>query len=108
MTYTGETVWIIRETPGGFDKYGDPVDSSTTETAVTGVKVAPRSQGGSAGGTESTERGHEGVVVGWALYAPAGTIAEYNDKVRVRGEVCEIEGEIGDWPSGVVINCKRA
>jgi hypothetical protein len=103
MTYTGETVTIIHESPGGQDAYGDPIEPTPTETSVTDVKVAPRSS------DEPDERGNEGVIVGWTLYAPVGTTAEHDDKVRVRGEVCEIEGEIGVWPTkGVVINCKRA
>ena len=102
MTYTGETVTLIRESPGGTDDYGDPIASTPVEMDVANVKVAPRPS------TEPTVRGDEGVVIGWALYAPPGTIAYYTDKVRVRGVVCRVEGEIADWPMGVVINCTRA
>jgi len=102
VIYTGETVTLIRESPGGVDAYGDPIASTFTEIPVADVKVAPRPS------TEPTERGNEGVVIGWALYAPPGTIAYYTDKVRVRGVVCNVEGEIADWPMGVVINCVRA
>lgn len=102
MTYTGETVTLIRVSPGGFNQYGDPPPSTPTEIPVDGVKVAPRPS------TEPTERGSEGVIIGWQLFAPAGTIAYYTDTVRVRGVVCRVEGEIADWPMGVVINCTRA
>ncbi len=107
MTYLGETVTLIRESPGGYDAYGDPIASTPTEMDVADVKVAPRTS--STDGTgEPTERGSEGVVIGWALYAPPGTVAYYTDTVRVRGVVCRVEGEIADWPMGVVINCTRA
>ena len=102
MTYTGETVTIIRESPGGFDAYGDPITSTSTEIAVDDVKVAPRTS------AEPTDRGNEGVIVGWQLFAPIGTVAYYTDAVRVRGVVCRVDGEIADWPMGVVINCVRA
>lgn len=102
MTYTGETVTLIRESPGGFDSNGDPIASTFTEIAIADVEVAPRAL------TQPTERGDEGVIVGWSLYAPPGVIAYHTDQVRVRGVVCRVEGEVADWPMGVVINCVRA
>lgn len=107
MTYVGETVTLIREF-AGFDKYGDPIPATPTEITLADVKVAPRAQGFGGGFGESLDRGNEGVIIGWDLYAPAGTVSYYTDKVRVRGVVCRVEGEIADWPSGVVIKCARA
>lgn len=102
MTYEGETVTRRRFSPGGFDLNGDPVTSTSADTAIADVKVAPRTL------TQSTERGDEGVIVGWALYCPAGTDILATDRVLVRGLECVIEGEVATWPSGTVVNCKRA
>jgi hypothetical protein len=31
------------------------------------------------------------------VYAPPGTVIRTTDKARIRGVVCEITGEPGDW-----------
>jgi hypothetical protein len=98
-----ETVTLLRESPGGFDAYGDPITSTTTRIDVDDCLVAPRTS------TEPTERGREGVVTGWQVIAPDGTSALYTDGIEIRGVTCRIEGEVGNWPPmGVVINAVRA
>lgn len=37
------------------------------------------------------------MIVGWTIYAPPGTDWRTTDQVRIRGELCEITGESGDW-----------
>jgi len=97
-----ETVTILRDSPGGFDAYGDPVASTTARTDITGCLVAPTSS------TEPSDRGREGVVIGWTVYAPTGTDARHTDRIEVRGVACLIEGEVGDWGTkGIVINATR-
>lgn len=94
-----ETVTLLRETGGGFDAYGDPISATTVRTDVTGCMVAPRPS------TEPDARGREGVVIGWTVYAPAGTAALYTDNIEIRGVSCPVVGGIGDWGTGgVVIN----
>ena len=101
-----ETVTLLRDTPGGFDAYGDPIASTTARIDVPQCLVAPN------GSTESTARGRAGVSTGWTVFAPVGTDALYTDGVEVRGVTCRIDGEVADWPGadwqGVVINAVRA
>ena len=102
MTYTGESVVLHHITPGGKDKYGDPIASTTTDQTIT-VKVAP------ATSDEETDRGRDGIVNGWNLYAPVGTVTAFTDKVTVRGVMCRVQGEPAAWgDAGVVIRCVRA
>lgn len=94
-----ETVTLLRTAGGGFDAYGDPVAGTVVEYAVAGCMVAPVTS------TEPSDRGREGVVIGWTVYAPAGTVALHADRIRIRGVSCAVEGVSGDWGSGgVVIN----
>lgn len=94
-----ETITLLRETGGGYDKYGDPIPVIPARIPVPGCQVAP------VVSTEPSDRGREGVVIGWTVYAPAGTVAYYTDKAEIRGVPCAIEGTPGDWGSGgVVIN----
>jgi hypothetical protein len=104
MTSPGkETVTLLRDSPGGFDPYGDPITSTTTRTDTPGCLVAPTVS------TEPTARGREGVVTGWTVYAVPGTDALFTDRVEIRGVVCRITGEVGDWQGHVVvINAIRA
>jgi len=98
-----ETVTILRPSAPGTDPYGDPLPSTTTRIDVPDCLVAPRTS------TEPTERGREGIVIGWQIIAPAGTDARYTDGIEIRGVTCKVEGEIADWgPPGVVINATRA
>ena len=102
---TTETVTVLRDSPGGRDAYGDPVASTTASTAVDGCLVAP------SGSEEPGDRGSDGVITGWKVYAPPGTIVLPTDRVVVRGITCRVEGEVADWgeaPGGVVITVSRA
>ena len=101
-----ETVTLLRDSPGGFDQYGDPIPSTTTRIAVDHCLIAPTTS------TEPTQRGRTGVVTGWSVFAPAGTDARFTDRVEIPREgtiVCRIDGEVGDWQGHVVvINAVRA
>lgn len=91
MFSRGEVVTILRDAPGGFDAYGDPVTSTTTRIPVTGCAVAPRYS------TEPTVRGHVGVIIGLSWYIPAGVSVLYTDRAEIAGVVYLIEGEPGAW-----------
>lgn len=116
-----ETVTLLRDSPGGFNQYGDPITSTTARIDVLDCLVAPN------GSTESTARGRAGVSTGWTVFAPDGTDARFTDRLELFGGgtviatglpvvpakalVCRIDGEVADWPGapgGVVINVKRA
>lgn len=100
-----ETVVRVRSSPGGTDDYGDPIESTTDREPIDGCLVAP------ARSSEPTDRGRGGVVVGWTVLAPPGSDVVFTDQLEVRGVLCDVEGEVGDWrsePGGVVINVTRA
>ncbi len=91
-----ETVDILTATPVT-DRYGNTTYdwTSPTRRSVSRVVVAPRR----AADSESRELGRQGVIVGLTLYMPPGTSITAYDRVEVRGEVYEVEGEEGDWRS---------
>lgn len=37
------------------------------------------------------------MIVGWTVYAPAGSIVRTTDRALIRGVECEITGQPGDW-----------
>jgi hypothetical protein len=101
-----ETVVRVRSTDPGTDQYGDPLPATEDRLDIPGCLVAP------AVSREPTERGRAGVVIGWTIYAPAGTEVKFDDQLEVRGVLCDVEGEVGDYstaaPGGVVITARRA
>lgn len=91
MFSRGETVTILRDSPGGFDQYGDPVASTTARIDVPGSAVAPRYS------TEPSERGRQGVIVGLSWYIPVGADVRSTDRAEVKGVVYLVEGIPGPW-----------
>jgi hypothetical protein len=87
----GQAVTIVRSTPGGFDAYGDPIPGTETRTVVAGCAVAPRLS------TEPTERGRQGVVVGFTVYLPPRSGVTYPDQLEIGGVLYSIVGEPGQW-----------
>ena len=87
----GQTVTIVRQSPGGFDAYGDPIPGTEARTTVSGCAIAPRTS------TESTERGRQGVVVGLTVYLPAGSGVMHTDQLEIAGVLHSIVGEPGEW-----------
>jgi len=104
----GETVTLVSGPT--MDAYGDPVTGTPTRTAIPLCAVAPRYS------TETTERGRQGVIVGYTIYPPSGAPAVlYTDSLEVRGELCAVEGAPAAWVSpftgwapGSEITVKRA
>lgn len=89
---TGETVTRLRA-PLVEDRYGSEVRDwdNATESAVTGCIVAPRHEG------EDHEDGRQGVIVGFTVYAPAGADILATDRLTIRGDDHEVDGEPGAW-----------
>lgn len=79
------------------------------ETPIDGVLVAPGGSGGWGGSAsrETHEIDRESATTAFTLFCPTGTYVERHERVRVRGEDYEIEGELGSWPRGVVIVVRR-
>jgi len=101
-TFPFETVTLLRDSPGGTNAYGDPIESTTARIDHPLCLVAP------SGSTEATDRGSEGVYTRWTVYDPTPG-ALHTDGIEIGGIVCRIDGEIGDWGTGkYVINASRA
>jgi hypothetical protein len=43
------------------------------------------------------QQARDTVIVGYTVYAPHGSDILTTDQFRIRGEVCEVTGEPGDW-----------
>ncbi|WP_394436297.1 hypothetical protein [Streptomyces sp. SGAir0957] len=99
----GETVRILRtgEPPRGpdgrvlRDARGQPLPGPDESFDLTGCVVTPRSQAPQVGGDQQQAR--DTVIVGWTVYTPAGKPVRTTDRARIRGVVCDITGEPGDW-----------
>lgn len=92
----GETVTILRAGAStGRDARGNPIPGPVVETPVKGCVVTPRQEMPQVGGSEQQAR--DTVITGYTVYAPPGTSVLTTDRVRIRGVVCEITGEPGDW-----------
>lgn len=62
---------------------------------MAGCVVVPRAETPDVGGEQQQAR--DTVIVGYTVYAPPGTDVVTTDRVRIRGETCEITGFPGDW-----------
>jgi hypothetical protein len=92
----GETVRILRTGPSpGRDARGHPLPGMDESFDVPGCVVTPRESSPQVGGPEQQAR--DTVVVGWTVYAPAGTDVRTTDRVQIRGMDCDVTGEPGNW-----------
>ncbi|MFD9150588.1 hypothetical protein [Streptomyces diastaticus] len=92
----GETVVRRRRGPSpGRDPRGQPIPGPITDTPIPGCVVAPRAETPQVGGAEQQAR--DTVIVGYTVYAPAGSDVLTTDQFIIRGEVCEVTGWPGDW-----------
>lgn len=92
----GETVRILRTgTSPGRDPRGQPLPGPDESFDLPGCVVAPRAETPQVGGDEQQAR--DTVIVGYTVYAPPGSSVHTTDRVRIRGETCEVTGFPGDW-----------
>lgn len=110
----GVTITIERDSPGGHDKYGDPISTETTTHTIEECAVAPRTS------NELHDRARAGVIVGLTLFAPAGSDILRTDRVVIPEDApnagrYEIEGEPAAWQSprsgrafGIQVALRRA
>lgn len=92
----GETIVRLRRgVSPGRDGRGQPIPAPLTETSIAGCVVAPRAETPQVGGSEQQAR--DTVIVGFTVYAPPGTRVLTTDQFLIRGHVCEVTGEPGDW-----------
>lgn len=91
-----ETVVILRAGPSpGRDGLGIPIPGDVTEIPLEGCVVTPRQENPAVGGADQQAR--DTVITGWTVYAPPGSTVLTTDQVRIRGEVCDVTGQPGDW-----------
>lgn len=92
----GETVRILRTgVSAGRGPRGQPLPGLDESFDLEGCVVTPRAESPQVGGSQQQDR--DTVIVGWTVYAPAGTALRTTDRAVIRGVVCEITGEPGDW-----------
>lgn len=94
----GDTVTILRPGPATTqDIYGNDVPGAVAEISVSGCAVAPRD--GTGSGPNEIVDARDTVISGLTLYAPFGTDIRATDRVRVGGDVYEVEGRVGSFRS---------
>lgn len=92
----GDTVTIVRPGPPTQDEYGNDKPGFPVEIPVPGCAIAPR--GGAGSSTELTDA-RDTVITGLTLYAPFGTDILATDRIRVDGQLYEVEGLPGSFRS---------
>lgn len=73
----------------------------TERTVTTIAPPEPRPSG------EPMPDTRNAVTDGWTLYLPPGDPVTVYDRVRVRGQVFNVEGTPADWSRGVVVQATR-
>lgn len=102
----GETVRVVRTgaSPGRNGR-GQPLPGPDESFDLEGCAVTPRAETPQVGGDQQQAR--DTVIVGWTVYVPpdqkshARLPLRTTDKVKVRGALCDITGEPGDWGRSV-------
>lgn len=90
----GETAVVVRA-PLLDGRYGNETRdwANATRTDSPGWGFAPRAS------DESTTSDSPAVIVGLTGYGPPGVDVLPTDRLEVRGQVYEVEGEVGVWRS---------
>lgn len=111
MMRHGEPVTRLRGTPV-LDPYSQEVTGLSwdgpPELPIPGCGIEPRPS------SEPTQDARNSVVSGYTVYADFDADVTPADRLRIRGVVYEIEGDIGEWANpftgrqaGAVIQTKR-
>lgn len=86
---------------GGYDAQGAPIIGPDVEIVSDGWLVAPRSS------DESAQPAGQSVVTGLTIYNRAHVDVLSSDRVSVRGETWQVDGDVARWFNGVVVNLTR-
>ena len=107
----GETVVLHQRVVTGVDGLGNDVYSQT-DLAIDNVAVWPVDANAAAGNEVTGAR--DTVIIGLAALLPPGTPVKATDRVTVRGELHEVNGEPADqrsfltgWHPGVLVSLRR-
>ena len=88
----GEPATVLRPGPSTTDDYGNDVPGPDTETTYTGCAVWPRV-------SSEDVQARDQVIYGLYVLFPAGADVLATDRVRVRGQVYQVDGEPGVFHS---------
>lgn len=110
MGWQGEPITRVRREVSGTDAHGNP-SYADVEATIEGGWLAPEKDS-----REPRESGRDAVVTSPALFFPgARPDLRADDKVIVRGEKYEVEGDPSDWRDpfgsdlgGLVVTLRRA
>lgn len=102
MSAAGDTETVVIVAGPGRDDYGQRTVGAAVETPVDGCMVAP------AGSAETGGQWAATVASMWTVYLPDGApTPTAEDRVRVRGVLCQVVGDAQVWPgSGSVVTCR--
>lgn len=92
LDIAGETVTVRRGTVTATGRRNDTTTdwAEPTDTDVPDCLIAPRS-------TSEDHDGRSGVIIGVTVYMPSGTDVLASDRLVIRGDEYDVEGEPGDW-----------
>lgn len=94
-----ESIFVVRQARQDRLSSGG---GAPTETEVSGCTVVPLMNGG-----EETFQGQI-VTADFFVKTPPGTDVKADDKVRIRGELCEVDGAPADYGrKGVLFQAQR-
>ena len=105
----GEIITILRYSSTELTPYGDLPTPVITRIDISNAGIAPRMS------NESTNRGRQGLTVGYSLYLPYGTDLRFNDKVELFGggtlagaprtpatvQIYYVDGQPAQWKSAL-------
>ena len=107
----GETLVLHQRTVTGVDALGNDVYSQSDLT-IENVEVWPVDANAAAGNEITGAR--DTAIIGLAALLPPGTPVKATDRVTVRGELHEVNGEPADqrsfltgWHPGVLVSLRR-
>ena len=86
-----ETILRTRRSPGGFDRYGDPIQSSSDTIRIQVAAIAPGSS------REYAEHGRDGETIEHTLYFRRAVDISDGDEIEVRGRT--YKARIAEWVS---------
>ena len=83
------------------DEFGDPIGAVPAWRPVTARNVVPRS-------SQDYEQRGEIIISGFMIVVAASVEVDAHDEVEVRGQIYQIDGEVGDYGRKKVFYVTRA
>ena len=83
------------------DRFNDPIGPVPDWRDVTGAVIVPRN-------SQQDERRGEIIISGFMVVVPSSVELEDTDEFRIRGEVYQVDGAIGDYGRRKILYVERA